>query len=54
MTVFAALGESYVPSYQYTLTDFDLFEIHKHSDIIFEICHDAMQEDKLREKVAPA
>lgn len=50
-TIFASLGEDYEPSRQYTLNDFQLFEIYDHSDIIFEICHDAMQQEKLRAKV---
>lgn len=50
-TIFASLGEDYEPSRQYTLNDFQFFNIYDHSDIIFEICHDAMQQEKLRGKV---
>ena len=52
-TIFASLGEDYNPSTPYTLNDFSLYNIYEHSDIIFEICHDAMQEDKLRAQVCP-
>ncbi len=51
-TIFAAFGEDYNPLQQYTLTDFALFNIFKHRDIIFEICHDAMQEERLRAQVS--
>ena len=51
-TIFASLGEDYDPSRQYTLYDFQLFNIYEQSDIIFEICHDAMQQEKLRGKVS--
>ena len=50
-TIFASLGEDYNPDTPYTLVDFDLYKIYDHSDIIFEICHDAMQQEKLRAKV---
>ena len=50
-TIFASLGEDYEPSRQYTLNDFQFYDIYDHSDIIFEICHDAMQQEKLRGKV---
>ena len=53
VTIFAALGEDYTPFHPYTLTDFALYNIYEHSDIIFEICHDAMQEEKLRIRVGP-
>lgn len=51
VTIFAALGEDYAHFHPYTLTDFALYNIYEHSDIIFEICHDAMQEEKLRIQV---
>ena len=54
VTIFAALGEDYAPFRPYTLTDFALYNIYEHSDIIFEICHDAMQEEKLRIQVGPS
>lgn len=31
--------------------DFALYNIYDHAEIIFEICYDAMQGDKLRAKV---
>ena len=51
ITIFAALDEEYDPTYQYTLTDFAFYNIYDHAQIIFEICYDAMQGDKLKEKV---
>ena len=51
-TIFAALGEDYFPLHPYTLTDFTLYNVFEHSEIIFEICHDAMQEKRLREQVS--
>lgn len=51
-TIFASLGEDFDPTHQYTLNDFQLFNVYEHSNIIFEICHEAMQQEKLREKVS--
>ena len=51
VTIFASLGEDYDPTRQYTLMDFSLYNIYDHTDIIFEICYDAMQGEKLRSKV---
>lgn len=51
-TIFASLGEDFDPTRQYTLNDFQVYNIYEHSSIIFEICHDAMQQEKLREKVS--
>ena len=45
------MDEEYDPTYQYTLTDFAFYNIYDHAQIIFEICYDAMQGDKLKEKV---
>lgn len=50
-TIFAALGEDYDHTQQYTLTDFALYNVYDHADIIFEICYTALQGEKLREKV---
>ena len=50
-TIFASLGEDFDPTRQYTLNDFQFYNIYEHSSIIFEICHDAMQQEKLRGKV---
>jgi len=47
ITIFAALGEDYNPKKQYTLNDFSLYHMYDHSAIIFEICHDAMQQANL-------
>lgn len=50
-TIFAALGQDYSQAHPYTLTDFTSYSIFEHSDIIAEICHDALQEEKIKHQV---
>eukprot|EP00731_Ephydatia_muelleri_P030623 Em0022g137a len=50
-TIFAALGQDYSHTSSYTLTDFSSYNIFEHSDIIAEICHDALQEEKIKHQV---
>ena len=50
-SIFAALGEHYDGSKDYNLTNFSLLNIFDHSGMIFEICHDAMQQEKLKDQV---
>ena len=51
MTIFSNLGENYNASENYTLTDFSLLNLYDYSDVILEICHDAIKHDKLKDQV---